>query len=144
MEKLPHYYQVVAHGKSTGTIDNESNGLTTLKVDAPKQFDGPGDQWSPEELLIAAIADCLILTFRAVASASKFDWLELSCEVKGTLERVDNKTQFTEIYQTASLKVNEQTSDEKAHQLLDKAEKNCLITNSLTAKTHLKIDVKKV
>ncbi len=74
---------------------------------APKQFDGPKDQWSPEELLVATIADCLILTFRAIASASKFEWLELICEVKGTLGRVDNKTQFTEVFQTVSLKVNE-------------------------------------
>ena len=41
---------------------------------APVEFDGPGDRWSPETLLIAAIADCFILTFRAIACATRMDW----------------------------------------------------------------------
>jgi peroxiredoxin-like protein len=144
MQKFPHIYQVRGTGRPEGTLVTEADGLPILKIAAPKQFDGPGDHWSPEDLLMAAIADCLILTFRSIATASKFEWSELSCDVKGTLERIDNKTQFTEIFQNVMLKVNSDINEEKAKQLLEKAEKNCLITNSLTANIHLEINIIKV
>ena len=141
MQKFPHHYYAQAQGQSSGSIATNSGELTTLDIAAPKEFDGPGDKWSPEELLVASVADCLILTFRAMANASKLEWSDLSCEVKGTLEMVDRKTKFTEIYINASLTINSQEDEGKAVQVLEKAENNCLITNSLTAKTHLNTDV---
>jgi organic hydroperoxide reductase OsmC/OhrA len=37
----------------------------------------PGNAWSPETSLVAAVADCFILTFRGVAQAAKFPWESL-------------------------------------------------------------------
>jgi len=141
MQKFPHHYHASAQGLPTGTVATQSEGLTTLDIAAPKQFDGPGDKWSPEELLVACVANCFILTFRAVANASKLEWSDLYCEAKGTLEMVGRKTQFTEVFITASLKISSQEDEEKALQLLEKAESNCLITNSLTAQTHLETSI---
>ena len=143
MQKFPHYYHARVHGEPTGSISTHSEGLTTFDIAAPIQFDGPGDKWSPEDLLIASVAGCLILTFRAIANASKFEWTELSCEAKGTLEMVDRKTQFTEIFIHATLKTSSD-DEEKALKLLEKAENNCLITNSLTAHIHLESDISKI
>jgi len=137
MQKFPHYYHAQAHGQPSGSVTTSSGELTTLEITAPKEFDGPGDKWSPEELLVASVADCLVLTFRAIARASKLEWSNLSCEAKGTLEMVDRKTQFTEIHINASLTINSQENEGKALQVLEKAENNCLITNSLTAKIQL-------
>lgn len=141
MQKLPHYYHASASGLPTGVVATDSGGLSTLEIAAPKEFDGPGDKWSPEELLVGCVANCFILTFRAVASASKLDWTELSCEASGTLELVERKAQFTEFSINASLKIGAEQDKENALQLLEKAERNCLITNSLTAKVHLNSDV---
>ena len=141
MQKLPHQYHAIAQGQPTGSIATHSGELTTLDIAAPKEFDGPGDKWSPEELLVASVADCLILTFRAIANVSKLEWSDLSCEVKGTLEMVDRKTKFTEIHINALLTISSQEDKGKAVQVLEKAENNCLITNSLTAKTHLNTNV---
>jgi len=85
-------------GQPTGILATHSGRLTTLDIAAPKEFNGPGDKWSPEELLVASVANCLILTFRAVANASNLEWSELSCEAKGTLEMIERKIQFTEIH----------------------------------------------
>jgi len=56
--------------------------------------------WSPENLLIAAIADCFILTFRGVSRA-------------------------------ATLAVAAGADHVKAKELLERAEKVCLVANSL-------------
>ena len=141
MQKLPHHYFAQAIGKPMGTVTTDSGDLQNLEIVAPIEFDGPGDKWSPEELLIASVADCLILTFRAIASASKLDWIHLRCEAKGTLDRVDKITRFTEIHIKASLDINSKSDKDKAFHLLEKAEQNCLITNSLTAQIHLDIEI---
>lgn len=49
---------------------------------------------SPETLLVGAAVTCFILTFRAMAQASKLTWLQLSCKRKA-LDRVDGVNRFT-------------------------------------------------
>jgi organic hydroperoxide reductase OsmC/OhrA len=73
MHPLPHTYEASAEGGATDSVTVSSPRLATISSAAPKEFDGPGDQWSPETLLMAAVADCFILSFRAVASASQFE-----------------------------------------------------------------------
>ena len=141
MQNLPHNYIAKAMGEPLGAVTTDSGELEKLHIAAPKEFDGPGDKWSPEELLIASVADCLILTFRAIANASKLEWTNLTCEANGTLDRVDKINKFTEIHIKASLQINSQSDKEKALRLLEMAEKNCLITNSLTAQTHLEASI---
>ena len=141
MQNFPHHYTARAEGRSTGSVTTRAEGLETLEVAAPRQFDGPGDKWSPEDLLVACAADCLILTFRAVANASKLKWETLACEVTGTLDMVDRVVQFTELQVHAALTIEPQENADKARRVLEKAEKNCLITNSLTARTQLETSV---
>jgi uncharacterized OsmC-like protein len=57
--------------------------------------------------------------------------------VEGTLDRVDRVTQFTQFGVVARLDVPAGTDVNKAERLLEKAEKACLITNSLKAESHL-------
>ena len=142
MKALPHCYQVTAAGNSKDTsIDLNAHGLPCLKTAAPAEFGGPGDLWSPETMLTGAVANCFILTFKAIARASKLDWLELSCRVKGELERVDKLTKFTRFEITTHLKLPAGSSLDIGKKLLEKAEQNCLITASLTADVVLVIEV---
>ena len=108
-----------------------------LQSASPAKFDGPGDRWSPETLLVGAVADCFILTFRAIAKASKLSWVSLDCDVSGRLDRVDRETQFTGFDITARLVVPAGVDSDAARHALEKAERNCLISNSLKASTAL-------
>ncbi|MDE0411866.1 MAG: OsmC family protein [Gammaproteobacteria bacterium] len=137
MQQFPHHYTARAEGQPIGSVATHAEGLDPLEVAAPSQFDGPGDKWSPEDLLVACAADCLILTFRAVANASKLNWETLTCEVTGTLDMVERVVQFTHLQIHAALTIDPQENQDKAKRVLEKAEKNCLITNSLTASTEL-------
>jgi organic hydroperoxide reductase OsmC/OhrA len=141
MQDLPHHYTVAASARSEGEIALESARLAPLASAAPAEFGGPGDRWSPETLLVAAVADCFVLSFRAVAQASKLEWVSLRCEVEGTLDRVERVTQFTGFDVRASLRVPPGANAERARGLLEKAEKICLISNSLKAASHLETSV---
>jgi peroxiredoxin-like protein len=141
MQDLPHHYQVFANAEVDGNIALKADDLPQLISAPPAEFGGPGDQWSPEHLLVASVADCFILTFRAVARASKLEWSEIESSAVGTLDRVDRVTRFTSFTVSATLTVPAGTDIDKARRLLEKSEAACLITNSLSAETHLEADV---
>jgi len=141
MHEFPHHYTVQASGGPDSDVSLSADGLETMPSAPPAEFGGPGDRWSPETLLVAAVADCFILSFRAVARASRLSWTALKCEVDGKLDREDRATRFTEFRIRATLEVPADTDEEKARRLLEKAEKTCLITNSLSSGTRLDIEV---
>lgn len=137
MHPYPHTYIASASGQSAGTLAVSSPQLPALQSAAPPEFDGPGGLWSPETLLCAALADCFILTFRAVSRVARFEWLRLECRVEGVLERVEANAQFTRFATFAHLKVPASSDIGKARALLERAEHGCLIANSLRAERSL-------
>jgi len=143
MQELPHLYRVTAEGAIEGGVELRADRLPVLSTAPPAEFGGPGDRWSPETLLVGAVADCFILTFRAVARASRLPWTSLQCRVAGTLDRVERVTQFTRVDIHARLSVPAHADPELARRSLEKAESGCLISNSLKADVHLdpEIDV---
>jgi len=143
MQQFPHEYVVTAHATVAGDVALTAYRLPTMSSAPPVEFDGPGDRWSPETLLVAAVGDCFVLTFRAVAGASRLPWTSLRCAVSGTLDRVDRTTQFVKFEIHAHLAVPAGIGAEQARRALEKAERSCLITNSLKAPVHLEstIDV---
>lgn len=141
MQDLPHLYSASASVKGDEDIALKSAGLPVLTTAAPAEFGGPGDRWSPETLLVGAVADCFVLTFKAVARAAKFPWVALSCHVEGTLDRIDRATQFTSFTVQARLHAPHGADKQAAERLLEKAERACLITNSLKAPCQLHVEV---
>ena len=141
MQDFPHHYHVEARSGTGGDVILSARGLPELATQAPAEFGGPGDRWSPETLLAAAVADCFVLGFRAIARASKFDYEALEVEVEGVLERIDRVTRFTAFTVRARLQVPAGADEARALRLLEKAEETCLITNSLNCETRLEPQV---
>ena len=141
MQAFPHYYAVTATAGAGSPVTIQSTGLPALQSAPPAEFGGPGNLWSPETLLVAAIVDCYVLTFRAIAGMSKLSWISLTCEATGRLDRVDRVTQFVDVQIRARLSVSPGTDAEQARRVLVRAEEGCLITNSLKAVRHLDADV---
>ncbi len=142
MQDFPHHYKTTASAHHDSNVELTSPGLEALESAGPAEFGGPGDLWSPETLLVAAIADCFILSFKAVARAAKLDWISVSCDVDAVLDKVGKVTQFTEFHQTVLLEVPAGTDEAKAMRMLEKAEHVCLITNSLNGTAHLDATVR--
>jgi len=137
MQPLPHRYVVTATPDAAGEVRLATSGAPTMPTAAPAEFDGPGDAWSPETLLVGAAADCFAITFRGMARASQLSWTEMTCEAAGILDRVDGVMRFVRIDLHARLAVPEGTSEALASRVLDKAKRTCLITNSLNAEVRL-------
>ncbi len=137
MEAFPHHYQVTAIADPDENVVLKSDDMPQLISAPPAEFGGPGNHWSPEHLLVASVADCFILTFRAIARASKLPWEDIDVKAEGVLDRVDKVTRFTAFIVRPTLTIPADVDAAKAERLLEKAEAACLVTNSLDAETTL-------
>lgn len=135
MKKLPHTYEVSMQQEGPLGI-LESENAPHLVAGAPPQFGGRDDTWSPETLFLASIGQCLFLTFVAIARMNKLQFHSFTNKITGTLARTDTGLQFTEV----QLQVQLQAEDpEMAQQLLEKSEKQCLISNSIRCPVKLQV-----
>lgn len=142
MQDYPHHYFVTASANEQGDVNLSGDQLETIPSAPPAEFGGPGDQWSPETLLVSAVAGCFILTFRAIARGSKLPWVSLECRAEGILDRVDSVTQFSGYRIHAKLTVPPGTNEERADRLLHRAEQFCLVTNSFKVSPELETTIK--
>jgi organic hydroperoxide reductase OsmC/OhrA len=62
MKPLPHTYTVRISGGPAGHAALSSAGVPDLRTEAPLDFGGPGDAWSPEQMLLGAVEACFLLT----------------------------------------------------------------------------------
>jgi organic hydroperoxide reductase OsmC/OhrA len=141
MHPFPHHYIVNAAVRPDGDVPLSADGMRVIESAPPKEFDGPGNQWSPEGLFTAAVADCFVLNFRALAKFSKFAFTQLDVRTQGTLDRVEGKMRFTRFDTHAKLGVPAESDVERAKKLLEKAEATCPVSNSLTSERHLTVEV---
>ena len=141
MQPLPHVYSVTSTAGAAGNVTLSSDGVPRLASAAPAQFGGPGDQWSPEALLTAAVASCFVLSFRHVARRLRLEWIRLECEVDATLARVDGVTRFTGFVTRATLTVPGMNGTAAYEAALTQAEHSCLIANSLACARELRMEI---
>jgi organic hydroperoxide reductase OsmC/OhrA len=144
MRAYPHRYVVSATAAPDGDVALRGPALPRLVSLPPAEFDGPGDRWSPETLVVAAVADCFVLTFRGIAKVSRLPWLSMTCEAAGTLDRVDHVTRFSRFDLQVSLDIPDGISEELARRLALRAEQTCLIANSLNAPSQVDVQIRVV
>ena len=116
-------------------MKNETNETNCIEVATPPQFSsGMPNIWSPEHLFTAAVSSCLMTTFLAIAEYSKFDFISFKCSSKGVLDKVDGKFIMTEVQMFPVIEISNMSQTERAIRILEKSEKACLISNSITSK----------
>lgn len=136
-----------------------------LAFSAPPEFQGEAGSWTPEHMLVAAVASCFITTFRAIAEISKFETPALEVTVEGFVEKVDRNYQrlgeippvlpgaegivkkqdhgysFTRVFVRPRLSVPTAADRERGLRLLEKAERSCLVSGSLRSEIVLEPEV---
>jgi peroxiredoxin-like protein len=139
----PHFYNVDINWNSDRRGVMSSPELfadaheipSCIEVATPPEFPkGVPGVWSPEHLFTAAVSSCLMTTFLAVAENSKLDFKSFHCKARGKMEQVDGRYLMTEIILEPTVVITDENDREKTEKVLDKAEKACLISNSIKSK----------
>ena len=109
-----------------------------IEVATPPQFPkGVEGVWSPEHFFTAAVNSCFMTTFLAIAENSRLEFKEFNCNAVGVLDQVEGKFLMTEVILNPTLVITKEDDKEKALRVLDKSEKACLKSNSITSKVSL-------
>lgn len=126
-------------GEKRGTVSTQ--GKTDLSVATPPEFKGPEGIWSPEDLFVASVNICLMTTFLAFIDKPGLVPVAYQSEAEGKLELGSTGFSFTHITLHPTIVVKTEEDSVKARELIEKAEKNCLISNSIKAQIHLEVSI---
>ena len=128
-----HKYRVVAWWSSgrTGLAKTDA-APNAIHFTAPPEFGGLEGRWTPESLLLCAIAGCFTTTFRTLAEYSKFEYADLEVQVEGTIKKIASGYAFTEIAIRPSLAINDEAEQGRGIRLLEKTKGLCLVARALS------------
>jgi peroxiredoxin-like protein len=118
--------------------DLRAVGLPVIEVGAPPEFKGHEGIWTPEHLLVGAVTTCFMTTFLAIAELSKLEFVNVAVTATGRLEKVEGHGFLvTEIAIRPRVTLRNEDDASRALRILEKAERNCFISNSINAAIRL-------
>jgi peroxiredoxin-like protein len=128
-----HTYRVIAWWSSgkTGLAKSDS-APNAIHFTAPPQFGGFEGRWTPEDLLLGAVASCYTTTFRALAEYSKFEYTDLEVEVQGVVRKAESGYAFDGIVVRPKLTISSEEEQPRAWRLLEKTKRLCLVSRGLS------------
>lgn len=136
-----HQYLLELEWRGDHTRDYESyarehliriNGKSELRATADPLFRGDSALHNPEDLLLAALSGCHLLTYLALCARARINVLSYRDDAEGTLELTkDGGGRFTDVLLKPQVVIEDATQLEKATAFHAAAHKYCFIANSV-------------
>ena len=136
-----HEYQIIVDWKNTPNAIMKDGKLPDVEVNAPANFGGPDDVWSPEHLFVSSIASCTMLSFMYFAEQRKVEIKSYESSSKGILKKGANGFEFESVIVNAKVEVSEEQAA-KVQKLAEMGEKYCLVSNSVNCNVEFNVSVK--
>ena len=136
-------FKVEVIGATEPAVTAIAEGKPRLKVVTPPEFSGGmPSRWSPEEMLVGAVATCYALTLRAVAERRAVPLLDLTVVGAGHVtRRADYRFGFVVIELGVEL-TTEDGCEESARRAAEKAKNVCIVSNALDVPIELELVVR--
>jgi organic hydroperoxide reductase OsmC/OhrA len=137
-----HRHHVVAWWTSGRTgIAKSDSAPNAIHFTAPPEFQGLEGRWTPEDLLLCALASCFTTTFQAIAGYARFEYTDLAADVEGVVSKVGSGYSLSEIVLRPRLTIRCHEEREHAVELLQKAKTLCLVSRALSTGQKFETDV---
>lgn len=127
-------HRILADGKSHA-IDGSSD----------RAFRGDPERWNPEELVIAALSQCHMLSYLHVAATNGLVVVDYSDDATGTLEQIGDGGRLVEatLRPIVTLAAHHTAEDaDRAGALHERASELCFIANSVSFPVHHEVHVR--
>jgi organic hydroperoxide reductase OsmC/OhrA len=116
----------------TGLAKCESSP-NTIHFSEAAELGGLQGRWTPEQLLLCALAGCFTTTFHDIARSAKFDYTDLEVEIEGSVQRTRGAgCNFNEILIRPRLTVHSEEQREAGLTLLRRTKSVCMISRAIT------------
>jgi len=130
--RTEHAYRVAAWWTSGLTgIAKSDMAPDAIQFTSPPESGGLEGRWTTEELLLASITGCFTTTFRSIASSAQFEFTDLEAEAIAKVHKVGSAFYFDDIVVRPVVKIANFEECDRALDLLDKAERMCLVSRAL-------------
>ncbi|GAA4682509.1 OsmC family protein [Pseudonocardia yuanmonensis] len=117
--------------------DVVAEGKPALAGSADPAFRGDPARWNPEELLVAALAQCHMLSYLALCARHGVVVTGYTDAAEGTMEESPTHGgHFTEVVLRPRVRVAEESMRHKAGALHHEASETCFIANSVDFPVH--------
>jgi organic hydroperoxide reductase OsmC/OhrA len=139
-------YRVSAWWSSgrTGLAKCESSP-NTIHFSEAAELGGLQGRWTPEQLLLCALAGCFTTTFHDVARSAKFEYTDLEVEIEGSVRRSRGAgCSFREILLRPTLTVQTEEQREPGLNLLRRTKAICMISRAITVPQTLEANVETI
>jgi organic hydroperoxide reductase OsmC/OhrA len=138
MEK-EHFYEVDLKWKRGRIGELSSPSLeNTITCATPPEFPkGIAGIWSPEHLFLSSLNSCFMATFLAIADNYEIAFERFDCKTRGKLSKVDGVLMISEVLIEPVVVIHNESDEEKILKALHKADRVCLISNSVKSKLTL-------
>jgi organic hydroperoxide reductase OsmC/OhrA len=139
--KYTYHASAQFHRHDRSFVEIEHGAPRIVNFSAPPEFGGEPGFWTPEHFLLAAVASCFIATFRAIAGASKLEFQGIEVAVEGLLEKDSAGFRFTKVILRPTAIIFDEHERDRTGRLLEKAERICLVTRSLSSAVELEAKI---
>jgi len=106
-------------------------GKPSLRGTSAPVFRGDPALHNPEDLLVAALSGCHLLSYLALCARAGIQVTGYEDEVYGKMERVEGVTRFTEVVLHPKVSLAAGSDPEKARSLHEQAHHECFIASSV-------------
>ena len=112
-----------------------------LDIATPPEFKGGvAGIWSPEELLVGAVASCYELTLAAIAERLDVPLTRVAVDAVGHVEHGKHGYAFTVVELDVELET-EPTHEAQARRAAQLSEENCIVARALDVPVHVRLSV---
>jgi organic hydroperoxide reductase OsmC/OhrA len=130
-----------AAGLTAGNHRMEFEGRPALELSGAPQYQGDPSRLSPEDLFVASLSSCQMLTYRALAARAGVTVLAYDDHALGTLAIADKKMRMTEVVLRPRITLAAGADTTKALSLVHTAHENCFIANSVACTVRVEPEI---
>jgi organic hydroperoxide reductase OsmC/OhrA len=113
------------------TYTIEADGKPVLGGSADPHFRGDSSRYNPEDLLVAALSACHLLSYLAVCSRAGIVVTAYEDAAEGEMTLIDGKIRFREVTLHPHVTIADASRADEAHELHERAHSECFIANSV-------------
>jgi organic hydroperoxide reductase OsmC/OhrA len=115
----------------TRDLEVEPAGKTPIRGSAGARFFGDESRYNPEDLMLASLAECHLLTYLALATKAGIRFETLSIQISGVLGSAAGKTRFVSATLTPQATFAAGSDETLAYALHREAHEQCFMSNSV-------------
>jgi organic hydroperoxide reductase OsmC/OhrA len=156
MSGREHHYEITMRwtgntGKGTANYreygrdhDLLAEGKPVIQASADPAFRGQPERWNPEELLVASLADCHMLTYLSLCARERLVVTAYEDTATGTMAEADGGGRFTEVTLAPVVTLADPAQADRALALHHDANRDCFIAQSVNFPVHHRPTIRSV